>query len=370
MGWSGSASASFGGSLSKSRTRQLADRDLTLPDIVDDLQRFIRKIGQIGIQTRIGIDELDKMDRDDAAKFLNSIKAIFGVENCFFLVSVSDDALSDFERRGLPLRNAFDSSLYEIVRVNVLDFDGAKRLLNSRTLIGEPFPANFAALCFCLSGGLPRDLVRLARRMIELNGRLQQDAPGDHDGSDMATLANSLLRDDWRAKAASTWIPVSRLPANPAVSSLLAWLWYAERDILCPEEVVSESADLSERSRTAQLPSPAGEGSDQLSTLAVETSGYRYFIATALQFFSLDEQLIARALSTETGLPAISTMAHARMTFARDPRLAWALVSEFRTACDLLPASTPPDPGAPMLGWFADAANARLSVSGARAGQP
>ena len=57
------------------------------------------------------------------------------------------------------------------------------------------------------------------------------------------------------------------------------------------------------------------------------------------------------------------------MTFARDPRLAWGLVSEFRTACGLPPAPTPPDPGAPMLDWFADAANARLNVSGAGAGQ-
>jgi hypothetical protein len=69
----------------------------------------------------IGIDELDKMESDQTARqFLNDIKGVFGVRNCFYLVSMSEDAMSSFERRGLPFRDVFDSSFDAIQRVAYL----------------------------------------------------------------------------------------------------------------------------------------------------------------------------------------------------------------------------------------------------------
>jgi hypothetical protein len=81
---------------------------------------------------------------------LNDIKAIFGIDRCFFLVSVSEDAIASFERRGMPFRDAFDSAFDEIIAVHPLDFRDATRLLRRR-VIGSSLP--FEALSYCLSGG-------------------------------------------------------------------------------------------------------------------------------------------------------------------------------------------------------------------------
>jgi len=105
------------------------------------------------------------MESDEKAHlFLNEIKAIFGVPGVFFLVSVSENAISSFERRGLPFRDVFDSSFDTIVYVGHLNLDGSKRILKRRTT-GLPEP--FIAFCHCLSGGLPRDLIRACRDMVE-----------------------------------------------------------------------------------------------------------------------------------------------------------------------------------------------------------
>jgi len=72
-------------------------------------------------QVVIGIDELDKIQSaEEAVQFVDDIKSIFGIPGCFFLISISDDALADFERRGLPFRNAFDSAFDEVIALNYL----------------------------------------------------------------------------------------------------------------------------------------------------------------------------------------------------------------------------------------------------------
>jgi hypothetical protein len=86
------------------------------------------------VQVRIGIDELDKIDSvHDAGRFLNEIKVLFGIPHCFFLVSLSEDAMSQFERRGLPMRDVFDSSFDDVVRVGPLDASRSVALLRERT---------------------------------------------------------------------------------------------------------------------------------------------------------------------------------------------------------------------------------------------
>ena len=113
----------------------------------------------------IVIDEMDKMENDGQAQdFLNQIKVIFGKEQCFYMVSVSEGAMSDFERRDLPFHNVFDSSFDKIVYVNYLTLPKAWQLLVSRVLGTS---ASFAAVCCCLSGGLPLDLIRACRDLYD-----------------------------------------------------------------------------------------------------------------------------------------------------------------------------------------------------------
>jgi hypothetical protein len=129
---------------------------------VNEFRTFARTVAaevhRSGHRIFIGVDELDKIGSpDQAEQFLNEIKGIFGVPYLYFVVSVSDDALTAFERRGLPLRDAFDSSFDEIIHVDPLDYAESRRLLYRRVIgLSEPY----VALCHCLAGGLPRDLIR------------------------------------------------------------------------------------------------------------------------------------------------------------------------------------------------------------------
>src|ERR1700733_11516655 len=113
----------------------------------------------------IGIDEVDKIeDPRTAQAFFNQIKGLFGDTRCLFLISISDDAMAAYERRGLPLRDAFDSSLATVITLPYLTRQAARTLTGSRLVrITEPS----ADLLYVLSGGLPRELVRLIRRAVD-----------------------------------------------------------------------------------------------------------------------------------------------------------------------------------------------------------
>ena len=111
----------------------------------------------------IGIDEIDKMDPDSAKRFLNDIKAIFGMLDCLYLVSVSDEALQIYEQRILLGRTAFDSAFDEIARVHPLDFESCRHLLRGRI---AGFPDSMIAFCEVMSGGVPRDMIRAARASL------------------------------------------------------------------------------------------------------------------------------------------------------------------------------------------------------------
>ena len=63
---------------------------MTYPELVGTFRAFVEERAAPYGPVVIGIDELDKMESDQTArKFLNDIKAIFGLHNCFYLVSVS-----------------------------------------------------------------------------------------------------------------------------------------------------------------------------------------------------------------------------------------------------------------------------------------
>jgi hypothetical protein len=167
-GWSGSLNLP-GGSSSGQYARSIAraEQPLSYPEIVDEFRSFARDVAA-GMHSHdgkvfIGVDELDKIgSAEQAERFLNEIKGIFGIPHLYFMVSVSDDALTAFERRGLPLRDAFDSSFDEIIHVGPLSYLESRRLLYRRVIgLSEPY----VALCHCLAGGLARDVIRAARQV-------------------------------------------------------------------------------------------------------------------------------------------------------------------------------------------------------------
>lgn len=157
---------------SRQYTFTAAELPFTYPELVSKFRAFLEcvaaEVSAKGGRVFIGIDELGRInDVDHAYQVINQLKGVLGVPKCGYLVAISDDILAFLGPPGLPTADALD----EIIHVGYLRPDESRRLLRRR-VIGMPDP--FIWLCHCLSGGLPRDLIRTARHAVtaakSLNG--------------------------------------------------------------------------------------------------------------------------------------------------------------------------------------------------------
>ncbi|MFJ4952185.1 P-loop NTPase fold protein [Streptomyces sp. NPDC088760] len=146
---------------------EITERERSHPESVDAFKTFAKRYcNETRKSVIIAIDELDKLDQvDEALEFINGIKDLLHVEGVHFIVSVSDDALYRFELRGVPLRDAFDSSFDMIIPVRRFEVSESRELIERRTV---DFPDELTLYCHSLSGGLPRDLIRSARQCINV----------------------------------------------------------------------------------------------------------------------------------------------------------------------------------------------------------
>jgi hypothetical protein len=206
-GQTGNLGGPFGLSFSGSRSRQVTENQMTLPELVESYRKFAgltvsalqesaRRDGPLAIaQVRlvVGIDEIDRIeDAGSAEKFLNDIKAIFGIPNCFYVASVSADALANFERRVVSTRTAFDTTFDTVMRIGPLELGTARQVLE-RHAIGLPYP--FITLCYVLSGGVPRELMRIARTIFDIRNdvRFGWADEGDEGAVPCAIIAPRVL---------------------------------------------------------------------------------------------------------------------------------------------------------------------------------
>jgi hypothetical protein len=346
----------LGASMEQAGSVQESRGIVSYPDLVDDFKDFIRLLVAGSFRVHIGVDELDKLAPDDARTFLNSIKAVFFVDGAHFLISVSEDAMSDFERRGLPVRDAFDSSLDEVVQVDELNVEQSMRLLYMR---GEQsFPLSFGALCHCLAGGLPRELLRVARRLVRHNAQMHGE-----DHGRMAPLCARLLDDDLTAKSAALWVVARRLSVDPYAMRFRTWLSVSDDRRSRPDQLLRTcreyldfpSVDPKEFSTNQEWSGQV----EQLGALALEHAGYQYFAATLLEFFSSSADVaFQEALAPGAGAGSLETLSSARARFADDPRLAWDLVSKFRDDHGMVPVLP-----VPLEGWKLPTPSLRLATT-------
>jgi hypothetical protein len=337
-GWStGMRITAPGGALdldsSLSRGLSLAEVEQTLPQLVAEFREFAARVTQAGLTVVVGIDELDKIERDsDARRFVNDLKTVFGIPGAFFLISISEDAMADFERRGMPFRDAFDSALDEVVRVGYLTFDEAREVLRRR-VIGIPIP--FIGLAYALSGGLARELVRVTRHIVDLElGQLTRTAHG-------------LVQADLAGKVSSLML---MLAAREGTEEVVRWCANLRTDPVGAVHLLQHCADV------AELTVGAGEtAADRPLRLARELAAYEYLCATVLEYFvddraetdwqrieggcaGTDEAGQGRRPLGEGG--CLDDLAAARQAFSVSPWLAWNRVSVFRRqwGMDVLPA--------------------------------
>lgn len=148
----------------------------TLPELVRHTRLFMQDISEemkgSSYPIVIGIDEIDRIGSlDHAERFIAEIKAIFGVERCFFLVAVAEDVGSVFAQRATAGRSILENAFDDIVAVEMLDLAETRDLLLKRV---PGFTDSFVYLVHALSGGLPRELIRVTRRLVEVNQDLHE----------------------------------------------------------------------------------------------------------------------------------------------------------------------------------------------------
>jgi hypothetical protein len=357
-GWSGTLGFPAGGVGQYSRGSELAEQPLSYPEIVSEFRRFARDVATDlhgrGGRIYVGIDELDKIGApDQAERFLNEIKGIFGIPHLYFIVSVSDDALTAFERRGLPLRDAFDSSFDEIVHVGPLTYSESRRLLNRR-VIGLPEP--YVALCHCLAGGLARDLIRAARQVIRVQQGLDSSnaRPADRDYFDSSTaylmrrqaparqpptltaVCAAVVRDELRRKAraiahvANDIAPGQAQDLHTAVHSVIPSLTSSAQAMRIVD-IVSQSVP----------DEPA-----TVTSLRLDLAAFAYYCATLQDVFNnnLSTSQMITATSTPTDPGSIDAIAAARHAFTLDTQLAWQSITQFRKAWHMETRDPPATP--------------------------
>ena len=72
--------------------------------------------------------------------------------------------MARFALRGLPMRDAFDSTFDTIVRMPRFELPDSRALLTRRVVA---MPEVLVLFCHALSGGIPRDLIRFARQCLD-----------------------------------------------------------------------------------------------------------------------------------------------------------------------------------------------------------
>lgn len=312
-GWSAAVTQVPALGLTHSRGRQLAEQPFTLPELVaryreysEDAAVWWRSCHNGRGRVLIGIDEVDKIrDGERAETFLNDIKAVFGAPGCLYLVSLSEDALTGFARRALSIRSAFDSAFDELIAVPRMTYRNSEELLIKR-VAGLPRP--FVALCHVLAGGLPRDLLRAARSLINAARSGKETA--------LPELARTLVRHELDSLRQAS---LGRLAACPAAGGLLNSLHDQQWPGTEPCHLLDAAIGLAAEGRA---------GDDQIRQVCRELIVSLSFYATALTVFDpLHGRLVTQLRGKQHGL--VDELGQARHAMRLDVGLAHALIEQY-----------------------------------------
>jgi len=316
VGWSGALKLPIGleGNVNQNQSISLMPR--STPELVSGFVGLLADCAR-EYQVIVGIDELDKIDSDEQVQeFINEIKGVFGQPSCFFLVSLSEDAMSQFERRGMPLRDAFDSAFDAVIYANYLNFSQTSVLLDRR-VIGRPMP--FFALCHCLAGGLAREVIRLFRLLLELR---------QNGNSSMANLCTALTEHEVRARLRATQVYVKKLQSSWVANQLLACIHAFELASFSSEAIAQTIIEIS--AMQPVKPDKSEELADHEKALQTssELVAYLAISLSVIEFFNdrLQRQTMGKLLKSDD----IEWLAKARQSIAVDSGLSIAYSEKFR----------------------------------------
>ena len=328
FGWGGKLGmpAPYVAEFSKSHDLEFASKSRTYPEIVGEFQYFLTTTIMIiksmpnlaKVPLVIILDELDKISSiDNVREFINEAKGFLRTQDpgVLCLISVSEDALTSFEERGLPARDALDSAFDTIVDVGYLSMADSIQLLNRR-LVGMSLP--FICLCHCLAGGLPRELVRTAREVAEASG------------STLSKVCNEVVINDLHGKLGS-WrsaVAGSKVESQQK-AELIGYVNENTRGAVTAASLLRTIANHPALKTNTDMQIGAAEALLQITT-------YFYFAATVLEIFS---DALTEADVKEASIPgtpgSFDGLASVRQQFSVSSRIAWANLNVFRATWNL-----------------------------------
>jgi hypothetical protein len=289
---------------------------LTYPEIVTNFHAYASDLTKDGESLIVGIDELDKLSPEAAARFMNEIKAIFDapVPRCYYLVSVSEEALASFEQRGLPSRDVFDTAFDEMLHVGQLGLDATVAMLGRRII---DVPRGVAQLCHALAGGLPRDAVRTIRMIVA--------ARDEHGITALGGLARLVCTRQLADRLHGLRTALRLISRSTSVVAVASWAdALSLGDVTTVTRLPDEMLNRLERD---------GE-SAALRLVALHACSF-YHLATTAAFFADatgDDLANAQAAVSPGFAASVEVLARARNELSLSWALAWESVSAFRAA--------------------------------------
>lgn len=240
-------------------------------------------------------------------------------------VSISEDAMSMFERRGLPIRDVFDSSFDAVEYVPHLRFDHSRALLERR-IVDLPVP--FAALMHCMSSGLPRDLIRTARNLVALR-----------TGMPIEDATKALMGEVLELKALAVKVQARRLAFRGYAAVLVRWVEGLSTANCEPRALldICRNAERRYKEELGGLPERhLAEEDALLQDAMTQVAAFAYYSATLLEIFQrMDSPARIEEMTKAPGgsgdrLAPIDRLAAASQEFALDLGSAWRLLSRLR----------------------------------------
>ncbi|MFH9266970.1 hypothetical protein ACH4KN_22380 [Streptomyces sp. NPDC017546] len=305
------------------------------PEVVSDFRELLGNIAMTfqkrGGRVIVAIDEVDRLGSDtQALAFLSEIKAVLGVPHVHYLISVAEDVGAAFVRRGLPHRDVTDSSLDDVVYVQPTVLSESRVMLARRAPgLSDPY----VMLAHVLSGGIPRDLLRYGRHIMETREKTQSD--------ELTDISRGLVLQELAETLSGFRTLLSKQHWTPDTHEIL----YAFRTLgahlrgACPctesevqfalENFAIHSPEILRNEPHPALPGIARQ-------LIDEAAAYAYFSLTLLDIFGREgfdrRRRAAEALGTN-GDPEL--LAEARQELGLSPYSARPLISAIREAWSL-----------------------------------
>jgi hypothetical protein len=349
--------------------QSLTEQMMTMPELVDDYCDFVERVvaaleqvisakrgghrrsrkgkrhqsepGPRDVEVRlvIGIDEMDQIgDIRAAGLFLAELQSVFGTSNCVYLISTSPRALADADKLEVPVRKSASAIFDEMVWVEPLDLPTVRKLLNQR-VIG--LLDGYIELSYVLSGGLPKDLLRIARTTSAIGSGTSAAAP-DLAAAVAAAITDELDQLAHRAMADAVSLEI---PAAPELLKLLSGnlrqisqskisgFTIQPGDI---RELMNALTELWAEQKRQRFADNIGDAKGEISSRTAEIcDGFLaglYFLLTVQQLFTAKPELATPEVRDDTCMlyddGTLKGLAWARAALDINPYLAAAIISD------------------------------------------